>query len=209
MTEEPATRKHVGSKKESLSRELRKRLPGTVGNLIKLALALLLIRFVVPAIKPLDLILRELGLISLRQILDVVAFLVIIYYGYFILRDVKVLAERFVDFVILRFGIKEEQAPLRRAALDIVWLMGIILAYAAIVPVVERLLGIPWILMAVTLTIVVLALVFLYDCVRMLRLVFGVRIRRFIEVLADTVERAEREVEEERRREAADLEGEE
>ena len=121
----------------------------------------------------------------------------------------KVLAERFVDFVILRFGIKEEQAPLRRAALDVVLLIGIILAYAAIVPVVERLLGIPWILMAVTLTIVVLALVFLYDCVRMLRLVFDVRIRRFIEVLADTVERAERKVEEERRREAADLEGEE
>lgn len=184
------------AKSGSLSQELRKRLPSMINNVIKFAVLMIIIRFVAPSIIPSNTELIP-NILGMNTVLNALSFLVIIYYGYYILRDIRALTDRAVNLVVIRSGIVKEGSALRRAAMDIVWTIGIILAYAAVMPLVKGAIKISWVEIAVALSFLLLIAIFLYDCVRMLSLIFGVGIKRLVNVIAGIVEKAEREVKEE------------
>jgi len=162
-------------------------------NSVKLLVTLAIIYFIIPILIPLDITILETEfiLIRVREFLNVCSLLFIIYYGYYILRDLKVVFDRAVDSLISKFGIAEKRPKLRRAGMDLVWIIGLFLAYAALMQVLSMLISIPsWASLLVRIVFTALILVLIYDFTRTLYLVGRSWLKKLAEMIASRIRRA-------------------
>jgi len=162
-------------------------------NSVKLLVTLAIIYFIIPILIPLDITILETEfiLIRVREFLNVCSLLFIIYYGYYILRDLKVVFDRAVDSLISKFGIAEKRSRLRRAGMDLVWIIGLFLAYAALMQVLSMLISIPsWASLLVRIVFTALILVLIYDFTRTLYLVGRSWLKKLAEMIASRIRRA-------------------
>ena len=160
---------------------------------VKLLVALAVIYFIIPILIPLDITILETEfiLIRIREFLNVCALLFIIYYGYYILRDLKTVFDRAVDSLISKFGIAEKRSRLRRAGMDLVWIIGLFLAYAALMQVLSMLVSIPsWASLLVRIVFTALILVLIYDFARTLYLVGRTWLKKLADMIASRIRRA-------------------
>ena len=160
---------------------------------VKLLVALAVIYFIIPILIPLDITILETEfiLIRIREFLNVCALLFIIYYGYYILRDLKTVFDRAVDSLISKFGIAEKRSRLRRAGMDLVWIIGLFLAYAALMQVLSMLVSIPsWASLLVRIVFTALILVLIYDFARTLYLVGRTWLKKLADMIASKIRRA-------------------
>jgi len=160
---------------------------------VKLLIALAVIYFIIPILIPPDITILETEFILIRvgEFLNVCALLFIIYYGYYILRDLKVVFDRAVDSLISKFGIAEKRSRLRRAGMDLVWIIGLFLAYAALMQVLSMLVSIPsWASLAVRIIFTALILVLIYDFARTLYLVGRSWLKKLADMIASRIRRA-------------------
>ena len=160
---------------------------------VKLLVALAVIYFIIPILIPLDITILETEfiLIRVREFLNVCALLFIIYYGYYILRDLKTVFDRAVDLLISKFGIAEKRSRLRRAGMDLVWIIGLFLAYAALMQVLSMLISVPsWASLAVRVVFTALILVLIYDFARTLYLVGRTWLKKLADMIASRIRRA-------------------
>ena len=160
---------------------------------VKLLVALAVIYFIIPILIPLDITILETEfiLIRVREFLNVCALLFIIYYGYYILRDLKTVFDRAVDLLISKFGIAEKRSRLRRAGMDLVWIIGLFLAYAALMQVLSMLVSIPsWASLAVRIVFTALILILIYDFARTLYLVGRTWLKKLADMIASRIRRA-------------------
>jgi len=160
---------------------------------VKLLVALAVIYFIIPILIPLDITILETEfiLIRVREFLNVCALLFIIYYGYYILRDLKTVFDRAVDSLISKFGIAEKRSRLRRAGMDLVWIIGLFLAYAALMQVLSMLISVPsWASLAVRVVFTALILVLIYDFARTLYLVGRTWLKKLADMIASRIRRA-------------------
>ena len=160
---------------------------------VKLLVALAVIYFIIPILIPLDITILETEfiLIRVREFLNVCALLFIIYYGYYILRDLKTVFDRAVDLLISKFGIVEKRSRLRRAGMDLVWIIGLFLAYAALMQVLSMLISVPsWASLAVRVVFTALILVLIYDFARTLYLVGRTWLKKLADMIASRIRRA-------------------
>jgi len=182
-----------------LSEEIKERFPTIIGNVIKLAVAFIIINNVIPVIIPTKTQIFNLFNmnVTVGLVLNLLSFLVIIYYAYYILRDVKVLMDKSVSLLVRKFGIAEREVSLRRAGLDVIWIIALILIHAAVIPLVNTLItSPPWFSSALTLIFTGIALIFLYDCAKTLYTLVKIKISSLAEILAKIVERSEKKIEE-------------
>ena len=174
-------------------KSIEERILSIIVNSVKLLVALAIIYFIIPILIPLDITILETEfiLIRVREFLNVCALLFIIYYGYYILRDLKVVFDRAVDSLISKFGIAEKRSRLRRAGMDLVWIIGLFLAYAALMQVLSMLVSIPsWASLTVRIIFTALILVLIYDFARTLYLVGRSWLKRLADMIASRIRRA-------------------
>jgi len=162
-------------------------------NSVKLLVTLAIIYFIIPILIPLDITILETEfiLIRVREFLNVCSLLFIIYYGYYILRDLKVVFDKAVDSLISKFGIAEKRSRLRRAGMDLVWIIGLFLAYAALMQVLSMLISVPsWASLLVRIVFTALILVLIYDFARTLYLVGRSWLKKLADMIASRIRRA-------------------
>ena len=159
-------------------------------NSVKLSVALAIIYFIVPILIPLDITILKTDfiLIRIREFLNMCAFLFIIYYGYYILRNLKTVFDKAVDSLISKFGIAEKRSKLRRAGMDLIWIIGLFLVYAALMQVFSILVLTPsWAFLLMRIIFTALILVLTYDFVRVLYFVGKTWLKKLANIIASRI----------------------
>ena len=171
-------------------RSIEELVLSVIVNSIKLLVALAIIYFIIPILIPLDVTILSTGflLVRIREFLNVCALLFIIYYGYYILRDLKMVFDRAVDSLISKFGIAEKRSKLKRAGMDLVWIIGLFLAYAALMQILSILVSIPsWASLMVRIAFTALILILIYDFARVLYLAGKSWLKRLADLIASKI----------------------
>jgi len=159
-------------------------------NSVKLSVALAVIYFIVPILIPLDITILKTDfiLIRIREFLNMCAFLFIIYYGYYILRNLKTVFDKAVDSLISKFGIVEKCSKLRRAGMDLIWIIGLFLVYAALMQIFSILVLTPsWTFLLMRIIFTALILVLTYDFVRVLYFVGKTWLKKLANIIASRI----------------------
>jgi len=159
-------------------------------NLVKLLVVLAVIYFIIPILIPLDITIlkTELILVRIREFLNMCAFLFIIYYGYYILKDLKTVFDKAVDSLISKFGIVEKRSKLRRAGMDLIWIIGLFLAYAALMQIFSILVATPsWMSLLIRIIFTALILILIYDFVRVLYLAGKTWLKKLANMIASRI----------------------
>jgi hypothetical protein len=187
--------------KETLSSEVRLRVPRIIFNLIKAIIMLFIIEYVLPLFISPKIIIPLIS-IEINLLLRGASLIIIIYYGYSILRDIMILSEKSVSLIVKWFGIIEEETSLKRAAKDVIWIIAVLLSSAAILPLISGLPNIPpWFNILAGIFFFLLVFVFIYDFVKTIYGFSKKRIDKFTIMISSKVEKIEKEVEKKSKKE--------
>jgi len=121
--------------KHPLKRKVKASLTELLSNGIKLAIALALIRFVAYALGEAEVSFFGVFSASVSQVLSLLNLLAIIYFGYGMLQSLKTLLELASNRFVVMLGITG--TAYRKAAMDIVYLLGILMIWSAVSPLIS------------------------------------------------------------------------
>ena len=181
---------HIRSLEVMEGRGIEELVLSIIVNLVKLLVVLAVIYFIIPILIPLDITIlkTELILVRIREFLNMCAFLFIIYYGYYILKDLKTVFDKAVDSLISKFGIVEKRSKLRRAGMDLIWIIGLFLAYAALMQIFSILVATPsWMSLLIRIIFTALILILIYDFVRVLYLAGKTWLKKLANMIASRI----------------------
>ncbi len=172
--------------------ELRRRVAENVKRLLGSVLKLLIITVV---LKLLGRVIGEVEFtilfytVKANVILSMVQMAATIYYGYYILRSSIFFMDKISSLVTKTLGLTESKLP-RRIAMDIVYLIGLILVWEALVPMVSeipRLGGLT--LNAIQVVIILLGAGIIYDTGKHVFTLLEDRINSVIDRLSEYISR--------------------
>lgn len=187
--------------KETLSSEVRLRVPRIIFNLIKATIMLFVIEYVLPLFISPKIIIPLIS-IEINLLLRGISLIIIIYYGYSILRDLMILSEKSISLIVKWFGIVEEETSLKRAAKDIIWIIAVLLSSAAILPLISGLPNIPSLFNILAgIFFFLLVFVFIYDFVKTIYGFSRKRIDKITIMISSKVEKMEKEIEKKSKKE--------
>ncbi len=179
---------------EKLSNEIKLRAPRIIFNLIKATIMLFIVEYILPLFISPKIIIPLIS-IEISLLLRGISLIIIIYYGYSILRDLMVLSEKSISLIVKWFGITEEETSLKRAAKDIIWIIAVLLASAAILPLISSIPNIPtWFNILAGAFFFLLVFVFIYDFVKTIYGFSKKRIDKLTLFISSKVEKMEEEV---------------
>ncbi len=170
--------------------ELRRKVAENVKRLLGSALKLLIITVV---LKLLGRIMGEVEFtflfytVKANMVLSMVQMAATIYYGFYILKSSIFFIDKISGLVTNALGLTESKLP-RRIAMDIVYIIGLVLAWEALVPMVSeipRFGGLT--LTAIQVVIILLGAGIIYDAGKHVFKLLEDRINRIIDRLSDSI----------------------
>ena len=165
--------------------ELKPRIRRILSSLIKLAVAVVVLASLDALFGGIQF--EAFGLkADTTEVLGAVRLLVIIYYGYWILRDSFYFLDLLSEILARKFGL-EESGNLRRIGLDFLYLISLTLAWFGLSPFLGLLPEL--VIRAISITFIVISIIFLYDLVKTVYSILRVSFDSLVDMITDLIGR--------------------